>query len=331
MPAYGQRLLSEILCLQRDALSLFDRASSTHDIALVEQYLLGCGRIGYSGSEMFDAITLRETCITAVASQRPWEIRDNLEYIKNRAFLTNLMISRDYTQLNGAVKDIAHGTSDERMLHLEEMFAAKKVILDIKDTTREIQRNLKMKKPLLKDLLSALAKAAYIGLEHSDDLIIRCQEKLKSVSKSVNVLLHPICTALRDGHLFAADEGCQAAMRMGWTLSMFDANIIYKILEEKKRIAKQEEVKSRLVKIALSVKNGFAINTSELFQLLRMARLYKLYKDASLTGYFKTVKEHMSKFKGLLKQEETIKDMIEQKDLIGLKELLSGRGADTLS
>ena len=107
--AYGQRLLSEILCLQREALSLFDRVSETNDITLVEQYLLGCGRIGYGGSEMFDAIQLRETCITAVAAQRPWEIRENLEFIKNRAFLTNLMISRDYTSLNSAVKDISAG------------------------------------------------------------------------------------------------------------------------------------------------------------------------------------------------------------------------------
>lgn len=114
--ALGEQLLSEVMGLMRDGDNLDALAEGPDDIGIVENFLMACGRIGYSGKETLVAIELREYLVR-------WALQDNPDYstelpglihpllvaypsplgIKQRSYVTNLMISRDLTSLRVAL------------------------------------------------------------------------------------------------------------------------------------------------------------------------------------------------------------------------------------
>jgi hypothetical protein len=99
----------------RDGDSLESLAEGPDDVGIVENFLMACGRLGYSGRETLVAIELREYLAR-------WALQDNPDYsielpgpslvspltlaplgIKQRAYVTNLMISRDLPTLRVAL------------------------------------------------------------------------------------------------------------------------------------------------------------------------------------------------------------------------------------
>ena len=149
---------------------------------------------------------------------------------------------------------------------------------------------------------------------------------MQEAGSDPRMLLVPILQALRNGDLVKLDVALQRADAFGWHAPELDQDSLSKIVDERSKLVAVEGLKAHVVRLALSVRNGFQINSSELFQVLRKARLFSLAKDESLKPYFKTLQGHTRKFKGMMKQEEAIQAMIDKQDVQALEEVLSGRG-----
>jgi hypothetical protein len=81
----AEQLLSEVLGLVRDGNNLETIAEGPEQIGIVEDFLMACARIGYSGRETMVAIELREYLVR-------WALQDNPEYANELP--GNLNISR---------------------------------------------------------------------------------------------------------------------------------------------------------------------------------------------------------------------------------------------
>ena len=324
---FGERLLSDLLTIQRDAINLHSLAHEAEDVAIVEDFLLTCGKAGYGGPEMFAAVELRQKLVIIASKENPELMKTEIDFIKHRALLSNLLISRDFEGLKNALKNVSE-LGDERVLGLPEVFAAKKLIQDSTGLFADVKEAIRSKNII--NIIEVLANAAYLGLSRSDELISRAEEELSRLSSNPKTLLFPVLIGLRENNLLAVDDALSTAFTMGWRISALASNIPAKIIRKKIQLGAEEEVKSQLIRLALSIKNGFRVNLSELFQLMRKAKKMNLAADPSLHVYFRTVHAHMSKNAGLCKQEEAIQRMIEENNIDGLEELLSGRGTGKL-
>ena len=147
---HAQRLCSEVLTIQREALTLRGLFVNTGavdatagqaskqtphmlspamaqtaetDLAAVEAFLLTCGVTGYSGPEMFAAVEARQALVQQLATEKPEALRAHLLVIQHRALLSNLLISRDFLGLEQAMHKI-NVEAEPAVLELSEYEAA---------------------------------------------------------------------------------------------------------------------------------------------------------------------------------------------------------------
>ena len=66
-----------------------------HHLEIIEAFLLSCARISYSGELLFKATSMRESALKDAFLKKNGKMISQIEHIKVRASLTNLMISRD--------------------------------------------------------------------------------------------------------------------------------------------------------------------------------------------------------------------------------------------
>ena len=95
---------------------------------------------------------------------------------------------------------------------------------------------------------------------------------MQEVGSNPRMLLVPLLQALRNGDLVKLDVAITLFTRLA--RAELDSELLSKIIEQRSRLVSVEGVKAHLVKLALSVRNGFQINSSELFQVLRKARQF---------------------------------------------------------
>ena len=100
--SYGMRLQSEILGLKRKFGNLEASATTYLELPAVESFLLQCGQAAYSGKEMYAALDIRQKLVNE-AMKVDNGIYD-FELVKQRAHITNLMISRDVTVLKAQIE-----------------------------------------------------------------------------------------------------------------------------------------------------------------------------------------------------------------------------------
>ena len=155
----------------------------------------------------------------------PIELKTELEYIKLRAMLSNLMISRDFASLRLAVDKVI-SERDEKSAELPEVFAARKMLNDVQTTSADLRRAVKSKN--LETILQMLSKVAYLGMPRkggaegsSPSLILRARTKVQEAGSDPRMLLVPILQALRNGDLVKLDVACSVLMRfIGTRLSL---------------------------------------------------------------------------------------------------------------
>ena len=135
------------------------------NLGIVEKFLLQCGIVGYSGPEMFSAVEIRQKMVVALSKSHPIELKTELEYIKLRAMLSNLMISRDFASLRLAVDKVI-SERDEKSAELPEVFAARKMLNDVQTTSADLRRAVKSKN--LETILQMLSKVAYLGMPRKE-------------------------------------------------------------------------------------------------------------------------------------------------------------------
>ena len=211
----GQRLLSEIISLQRDAMSLESLATQPEHISFVESFLLTCGKLGYSGPEMVAATELRKKLIYWAAEEKPELIKGNEESIKLRALLSNLMISRDFTGLGLALARIKptkkkgkpslqSGAED-----LAEVAAARDLLGEFTRVIGALGEAVKVRR--ISRLEKALAEAALLGLGLDNVHVSRATRMLANLASVPAKLLKPIVAGMRGRNLAHIENAFEAA------------------------------------------------------------------------------------------------------------------------
>ena len=124
----AERLLSEISMLRHDATNLDGLAQGPEDIGIVEEFLINCGRIGYTGPEILVAVELREYLV-----QWAMELDENFEIsqlgdLKQRALITNLMISRNFEVLQSKLNMCRHTISDSMFEEANTLLENNKIV-----------------------------------------------------------------------------------------------------------------------------------------------------------------------------------------------------------
>ena len=332
----GQRLLSEIISLQRDAISLDALASEPDNIAFVESFLLACGKLGYSGPEMTFAADHRKKLILWAAEEHPELIANSVDLIRMRALMSNLMISRDFLGISTALGDLK-GEKGQRLGALAEVITARALLRDYTSCMASLVEAIGLRR--IPRLEKALAEAAFLGIGLDNSQFVRATRALADLSSVPSKLLKPIVLAMRDADIGRIENALEAAYSMGWRCKALDVTIAPKILQQMKDIAIMDQAKGTLLRLALSVKNGYRVNAGEVLQLLRRANALKLNEDKGVAHHFEQLSKYVKRFAAVLKQEKEIQRKIDtvtkedegwEEDLAGLQELLSGRGTGRL-
>ena len=320
----GQRLLSEIISLQRDAINLDSLAAHPENIAFVENFMLLCGKLGYSGPEMTAAADHRKKLILWAADEHKELIADTVDLIRQRALMSNLMISRDFVGMAAALDELK-GERSLRMGNLPEVLAARALLQEYKSCTANLVEAIKLRR--IPRLEKALAEAAFVGIGLDNAQFARATRALADLSSVPAKLLKPIVQALREGDVNRVENALEAAYSMGWRCPALGLTIAPKILRQMKGIAAKDQARATLVRLALSVKNGYRVNAGEVLQLLRRAEALGLQKgDESIAHHFEQLSKYVKRFAAVLKEEKEIQRMIDDEEIDGLQELLTGRG-----
>lgn len=348
----GQRLATEIGNLQEAFRKLKTIARTRKELPLVENFLLDCGRLGYSGDELFQAVDLRARLVALRRQMSPEKSfrldndREKLELdrIKERATISNLLVSRDFDSLEVRLQVIRH-SSDDVLRVCEEARVAEQCITDrevcfqqLRDALRnclieqhdvENGRDQCFLTDSIAQLDAAMARCAYRNF-YFPQQIQQAVQSLDALSRNPAILLQPVLHALRSNDLSLLEKGFENISRLGLHHVALDSAVCSKINAVKSKIVQDDTLKESLVKLSLALKNGFAVPTGEVLQLLRRATASHFDVDPGIKPYYKILVQHSKRFTGLQRQEKLIQELIERNDVIRLSKLLSGRGTGRL-
>lgn len=318
--AVGLRLCADVNNI-RSRFDQIRKMSSEADLSLVESFLLECGKIAYTGSEMFEAVDIRQRVAKKVKTA------DSTALIRNKAVLTNLMISRDMTGLTMKVDELNMlASTDDKLLASDEFQAAVSMLQEHEQIALLLQQAITSRD--YDDLDEALARSSYFGLMFDD--VPGCLELLKAISGNPAVIMEPILAGLRAGDVPLMEKGFDMVVSLGLTHDALDSVVCSKINAVKAKIQQEDSIRSKLIKVTLAIKNKFPVPAGEVLSLLRRSKELKFGKDKTMRPYYKALQNHARKYAGLQKQEEDIEAMLKANDILKLSKLLAGRGTGKL-
>ena len=112
---YANRLINEISNLQQNFINLKRLCRSYGELILVEDYLLQCAKLGYSGPEMYSALELRQEILVTTANGNKTNggsskyramLNQDFPMIQCKAMITNLLLSRDWDKLRVKIDEV---------------------------------------------------------------------------------------------------------------------------------------------------------------------------------------------------------------------------------
>lgn len=315
----GKRLVSEVYNIQDSFKKLQAIARTRKELPLVENFLLDCARLGYGGEELFAAVELRAKLVSLRKTQG---FDPEMSNIKIRAILTNLLVSRDFEALAEKIQEIKEETNET--LHVcEEVRIAEMCLAEHKDALQQLREALACATHYLSassspsnqknnvevvrseetqdsesaerdceladivaQLDAALARCAQHNFYFSEELE-RAVQLLDTLCRNPAVLLRPVLRALRANDMSLLEQGFEEIARMGLRHVALDSAVCSKINAIKSKIVQDDTLKGSMVKLCLALKNGFAVPTGEILQLLRGAAASSFDKDPSMRPYYK--------------------------------------------
>eukprot|EP01033_Poteriospumella_lacustris_P012069 gene12069-8623_t len=317
----GKRLASEISNLKETFRKLQMIAKTRKELPLVENFLLDCGKCGYGGDEMFEAVSLRARLV----AQRKAADAD-FARIKARAMVANLLISRDFDALRAKLREI-RDSGDEVLQVSEEARIAELFLREHEAAHAQLREALGA--PSIAALDAALARCAYLGFYFAAEMEQAIQ-LLDALGRNPASLLRPVLQALRTNDMALLERGFEDIALMGLQHAALDSVVCSKINAIKSKIVQDDSLKGQMVKVSLALKNGFSVPTGEILQLIRRATASQFDQDAQMKPYYKVLMQHSKKYSGLQRQERAIQELIAQNDVLRLSKLLSGRGTGKL-
>lgn len=258
---YALRLRSEILGLQRTFQDITELARSYGELNMVEDFLLSCGKLGYAGPEMFQAVKLRQELVAQGVKQRRKSVHSDLPLVKHKALVSNLLISREMGAIEDKLDELresaasanasaaAPGTTSgsaplpaHELLHVPECVAAEELLQEYEHTLVQVKSAIKTRHPDQLDL--ALAQAAY-GFFYFEE-VSRAVNVLNEISNNPAELLRPVVEALRANDITGLDETFERIRKVGWTHPAMDSVVCTKINDRQNKIT-EVTVRSGLV------------------------------------------------------------------------------------
>ncbi|KAJ1422554.1 hypothetical protein B484DRAFT_113232 [Ochromonadaceae sp. CCMP2298] len=327
---YALRLRSEIAGLRRCFQDTAALATSYPHLSMVEDFLLLCGRLGYSGPEMFEAVELRQKIVAEALANRVKGAKEALPGIKLRALVSNLLISRELGNLGTKLSQLGGELGGE------ECVVAQQMLLDCDNCVKQVVAASGASVGGVGggvggvDVEALDAALAYASYHYFYTPPITPAISLLRTLTNPCTLLAPIVHALRKGDDTLIGTSFEAVAAMGWVCGAVDASLCVKIIHRHGTIMEDEAVKERLIQRCLAVKNGFKVNANETMQLLRRAYKLRLDEDPLMAPYLKTMSKKVKKFAGVLRQEKVIQTAIDQNNVPLLSRLLQGRGEGRL-
>eukprot|EP01034_Spumella_vulgaris_P022060 gene22060-28155_t len=322
---YAQRLYSELIGLQRRFPDVQHMATDYENLHIVEEYLLACGTLGYSGPEMFQAVELRQALVALGVSSGNRNVMTDLGHIKYKALLSNLLISREMFALESKMEEGRRGGEDA-LQFLAETIATQTLLAEYTNCMNQLDLAIVSQEIETIDSAIAIAAYHYFFSPAIDTAIV----EMNNLSRNPARLLSPIVNGLRDSDLLAVERAFLAVNSMGWRHPALDAVLCSKIHAKKSKIVQDDSIKNKLISLCLAVKNGLTVRAGEMMQLLRRANAIGLEEDADMKPYLMILNKHMKRFSGLVKQERIIQTLIDDNDVAALSQLLAGRGTGKL-
>jgi hypothetical protein len=235
---YALRLRSEILGLQRSFLDITELARSYSELGLVEDFLLSCGKLGYSGPEMFQAVELRQKLVESAVKRRRGSVLSDLPVVKHKALFTNLLISREMESIEDRLDELRGSPQKAELLQAPECVAAEHLLLEYEHTLVLVKSAIKTRN--MDALDQALAQAAYNFFYFEE--VTRAVNVLNEVSINPAELLRPVVDALRANDVHGLEETFQRIEKVGWMHPAMDASVCTKINDRQNKITQVREL-----------------------------------------------------------------------------------------
>ena len=167
---------------------------------MIEKFLLTCGKVAYTGPEMFATMTQRQQLIDRELKNNrdiniTKQIIDDLPIIKVKALLTNLMISRDIIQLNHILKDIQNSADCDIYYKIPEYIESIHIVNEYNTSQINLKAAIISKDIQLLDQTLSFASCHNY---YSDDIPIALQILTECSKNPAKLILKPIVEALRN-------------------------------------------------------------------------------------------------------------------------------------
>jgi hypothetical protein len=320
---FSERIVSDILCIQNDSKNLELLTNSFDDLCIVEKFLVNCAESSYSGPEMYKAIEIRQNIIITAIEEEPEKYRELLPIIQQKAYLSNVLLSRDFDKLKSTINCLPENIVPS----LQELVSISKKLIFVQKIVNDDLQKAILDRNLL-NLEEIIAVASYHNIYN--DLVQIGYNLIIELSISPINLLAPIVNAVKENNMKLFNEGLLVARRNGLKHLDIDATIAQNIIDSNEKLIQEDLIKNNLTKVALSIKNGTNVSCGEIMQLLRRSKLMNLVKDPSYKVYINILEKQRRKFSWLAKQEDQIQDQIDNNDIENLEVLLAGRGKGRL-
>jgi len=239
---YALRLRADVVAIQKNYHDVVSLAQSYNEIDLVDRFLLTCGKVAYTGPEMFAAISIRQELIKNEINRNQSfdakkRIIDSLGVIKLRALLTNLMISRDFIAMEAKLHELqtnnAVDSDPDQYSNIIEFNEAQHMLLDYKSSMDNIAKAIQARSIDMLDQAIAFAACRY----YYSDAIDRGLQVLTEISRNpATLLLAPIVHALRTHNIGSVDQMLESGFNLGLQHPAMTAMVCAKIHERVNKI-----------------------------------------------------------------------------------------------
>jgi hypothetical protein len=254
---YCQRLFNEIIALKQQfqnvklllASSSSTSSSSYSELPLIEDFLFACGKVSYTGEEMFEAVELRQRLYHNGMKTGGASFTKSSKSIQLKAVVTNLLISRDFSGLSNVINEWKQSTGDFSNNHTSstsgssasavfpsELKFAEDMVNDYMQAMNNLRSAVEKKDIELLDYSLSVSSYYNFYSSSSSKLIEECLSVLNDLSRNPATLMRPIVEGLRRGKMAEVDKGFENLLKMGLCHEALDAVVCSKIHAIRARI-----------------------------------------------------------------------------------------------
>ena len=337
--ALAERLLSEITMLRHDAGNLDALAQGPDDITIVEEFLVNCGRIGYTGPEILVAVELREYLVQWAMELDPTFESVHLGDLKQRALITNLMISRNFDMLRSKLNLLRHTISDHMYEEANTLLENVKTVRN--NLTRAMTGNDRGK------IEDVLAEAAYYNIY--DDVVVEAIEYVNSMSTDISTCFAELVQSLQEGNREDLNKCFVRMDNFGWNHPIVDRETLLKIFERRNQLIDETNAMNNLIRISTLLQQNMitatanknkkkgevdtplvVVKTLEIMSCIRTIKNMGLAQLQEAKMHMAILDNQVKKAAKMASQEDEILQLIDNKQYDQLSEMLSGVGSGTL-